>query len=163
MALKNKTIQLAYKRKKPRPTPVGTVSLTKQSFTDECDINSIMRKFQKTGALTHVSNHAENYGFATSEDFSSSMQLVAQATTMFEELPSSIRKQFNNEPGQFLDFVQDPANLEEMREMGLANQYSTNGEIPLTQPAQVQDKTKAQDVPPESVQKSSKDATISNE
>ena len=30
------------------------VSLTKQSFKDECDINNIMNKWVKNGILTHV-------------------------------------------------------------------------------------------------------------
>ena len=39
---------------------------------------------------------------------------------MFADLPSSIRTKFNNDPAQYLDFVQDPEKLEEMRELGLA-------------------------------------------
>ena len=90
------------------------------------------------------------------------MQIVATANSMFQDLPSSIRNQFQNDPGQFLDFVQDPENLEEMREMGLANQSSETAQ-PFTQPNQVPDQKASQEASQESVQKSSKDATISNE
>ena len=39
---------------------------------------------------------------------------------MFEELPSQIRKKFNNDPAQFLDFVQNENNKDALYEMGLA-------------------------------------------
>lgn len=95
--------------------------MTKQSFRDECDINKIMSKFQKTGAITHLQNNKSQYGFATSLDFTESMNIVAKAQTMFNELPSSIRSKFKNDPAAFLGFVQDESNADELVEMGLAN------------------------------------------
>ncbi len=92
---------------------------TKQSFTQECDINNIMAKYQKTGALAHVNKHQAQYGFATSEDFSQAMRTVTLAQQMFDDLPSSIRNKFNNNPGAFLDFVQDDENIDEARTLGL--------------------------------------------
>ncbi len=92
---------------------------TKQSMKDECDINKIMEKFQKTGALAHVNKHEAEYGFATSEDFASAMRTVTVAQEMFDDLPSSIRNRFGNNPGAFLDFVQDANNKKEGQELGL--------------------------------------------
>lgn len=92
---------------------------TKQSFKKECDINNIMAKFQKTGAITHVRDHGANYGFATSTDFHQAMNTVAKANEMFDALPSTIRSRFNGDPGAFLDFVQDPENEDEMRKLKL--------------------------------------------
>ncbi len=80
-----------------------------------------MARFLKTGAITHYAAHSEEYGDATQVDLLDAQLVVAQAQTMFEELPSNIRKKFENDPGKFLDFVQNPANLEEMQELGLAN------------------------------------------
>ena len=108
-------------------------TMTKQSFREECDINNIMAKFQVTGMATHINEHQPQYGFATSHQFFESMQIVAKANTMFEELPSSIRAKFRNDPAQFLDFVQDPNNAEELREMGLAKR--TEPQKPKTPPS----------------------------
>lgn len=94
-------------------------SMTKQSFKTECDINAIMKKFQKTGAITHYANNAGSYMDVPSGDLLDAQLIIANANTMFEELPSSIRKKFENDPGQFLDFVQNEDNLEEMYELGL--------------------------------------------
>lgn len=93
---------------------------TKQSFKKECDINFIMQKYQRSGAITHFATHAPQYGFADSHDLKAAMDIIATANTMYEELPSSIRKRFTT-PADFLDFVQDEKNLDEMRELGLAN------------------------------------------
>lgn len=92
---------------------------TKQSFKDECDINLIMAKFTKTGAINHVNTFGQTYGFANSIDFTEAMQLITTAQQMFDGLPSAIRTQFENDPSQFLDFVQDDDNTAEMQKMGL--------------------------------------------
>jgi len=97
------------------------VSLTKQSFTAECDINNIMRKYQKTGAIDHVNKHEASYGYATSHDFQEALEIIRTGQTMFDELPSSIRTKFENDPQKFLDFVQDNKNQAEMVELGLAH------------------------------------------
>ena len=96
-------------------------SITKQSEKDSCDINLIMAHYTKTGVLTHQRDHEAEYGYASSDTFNESMQIVAKGQSMFAELPSAIRSKFENNPAKFLDFVQDEGNLEEMQEMGLAN------------------------------------------
>lgn len=95
-------------------------TLTKQSFKDECNINLIMAKYQKSGAITHLQNHEGSYGFASAVDFTESMQIVTKANSMFADLPSSIRTKFENEPAKFLEFVQNPENAKELVELGLA-------------------------------------------
>ena len=108
------------KRRHPRvQVHFNQPSMTKQSFKDECNINKIMAKFQTTGALNHYAKHAPTYGDTTGVDYHDALNLVANANTMFEELPSSIRKRFDNDPEQFLKFVEDPKNADEMIELGL--------------------------------------------
>ena len=92
---------------------------TKQSFSQQCEINNIMARHQKTGALTHINQHQAQYGFATSNDFSESMRIVKTAQDMFNALPSNIRTRCANDPGQFLEFVQNPENEAEMQKLGL--------------------------------------------
>lgn len=110
------------KRKYPRVrTPVGTESLTKQSFKDEVNINKIMDRFQRTGAIDHYTNRSMEYGDTTAPDYLEANLIIAKANTMFEELPSSIRAKFENDPAKFLEFVQDDKNAEEMVYLGLTN------------------------------------------
>jgi len=80
-----------------------------------------MAKFQKTGAIAHVQNNQPQYGFASSESFHESMNIVTKAQSMFNDLPSSIRSKFKNDPAEFLEFVQNEDNADELVELGLAN------------------------------------------
>lgn len=96
-------------------------SMTKQSFAQETDVNWIVAQYQRTGVLAHRDVHEGNYGeFDHAVDFHEALNIVREAEELFMTVPSNIRNQFENDPGQFLAFVQDPANIEEMREMGLA-------------------------------------------
>lgn len=96
------------------------VSLTKQSFKDECDINVLMRRYEKTGLVDHVNTHQGNYGdFINAPDFHSAMNQIMAAEDMFMSLPSRIRARFANDPAAFLEFAQDPSNAEEMQSLGL--------------------------------------------
>lgn len=96
--------------------------LTKQSFKDECNINKIMDKFQKTGVISHYANHGPQYMEIAPGDFLDAQLVIAKAQTMFEELPSQVRKRFDNSPEQFLEFVQNPNNQEEAYKLGLASE-----------------------------------------
>ena len=107
-------------------------TVTKQSFKDDCDINLIMAKFVKTGVMTNIRDSEPEYGFASSDDFRESMEIVSKANSMFESMPSKIRNQFRNDPAQFLDFVQDSKNSDEMAEMGLT--IKSNNEKPSSLP-----------------------------
>lgn len=96
-------------------------SLTKQSFKDECDISNIMSKYQKTGLITHVKRHGGNYSdLSDVVDYHDAMNRIIKAQDAFNSLPSSIRAKFNNDPGQFVEFVSNPKNEKEMIELGLA-------------------------------------------
>lgn len=110
----------AYSKRTPVKLDTG-IGLTKQSHIKECDINNIMARYQKTGAISHMNNHASDYGFASSDDLHAALNTVNRANEMFNDLPSSIRTKFGNDPGLFLDFVQNPENMNEMVELGLAN------------------------------------------
>lgn len=80
-----------------------------------------MATYAETGIITHLNQNAPQYGDATGIDFQNSMELILHAQEQFEELPSHVRKFFNNDPGAFLDFAQDPSNHETMVELGLAS------------------------------------------
>ncbi|WNK12696.1 MAG: internal scaffolding protein [Microvirus sp.] len=100
-------------------------SLTKQSFKDECDINTILNKFQRTGVLDFVNKRAPHYGDVTGINFDDAMDRVIKGKAFFADLPSSIRDQFDNSPGEFFEFIADPANAEAMAELGLTAPSST--------------------------------------
>ena len=93
-------------------------SRTKQKFAKECDINNIMKRFQRDGALEHYAKHAGWYGEVPAVDLREALEVAERAKQVFEDLPSNVRKRVGDPVG-FLEFVQDPANEQEMIELGL--------------------------------------------
>lgn len=118
-----------------RPQLNTEPSMTKQSFKDEVNINNIMAKFQKSGAITHYAAHAPTYGDATGIELLDAQMIIINAQDMFDDLPSSIRKKFDNDPAKFLDFVQDENNHDEMVKLGLKETP-----IPIVQPIETDKK-----------------------
>lgn len=130
------TIIKPYGKKTKVSIDCGSVSLTKQSFVDECNINNILAKYQKTGAIDHANNHSPNYGYADSTSFTDAMQIIAKGTNMFNDLPSSLRTKFNHDPAEFLEFTQNPANEQEMADLGLiSSPYQPPFEVETTNEA----------------------------
>ena len=105
-------------------------SMTQQQFKDETNINNIMAKYRKDGIVTHLNTYQGQYGnFIGAADYQTALNRVIAAREMFEEIPADIRARFGNDPAAFLSFVQDPQNLEEMREMGLAPPEDRTGSL----------------------------------
>ena len=96
----------------------STPGRTKQSFKDECDVNVIMRRYERTGVLPTDGTEPQ-YGDATGADFQAAQLLVAEARSRFFALPARVRDRFENDPGTFLAFMEDDRNHAEAREMGL--------------------------------------------
>lgn len=82
-------------------------SLAMQAFKDECDINNIIARYVKTGVIDHVQKHGASYQDCSPVEFSEAMRLVVNAQAMFADLPAPVRAEFENEPEQFLAFVQN--------------------------------------------------------
>lgn len=97
-----------------------TVSLTKQSFRKESEINNILARYAKTGVIEHANKYEGHYGdFTNVTDYQTSLNAVYRAQEEFMSLPSSIRSEFKNDPAQFLAFVTDENNRDKAIEMGL--------------------------------------------
>lgn len=93
---------------------------TEQSHAKSCDINNIMSKVSKTGLLNHVNTMKGDYSdLGEAQDYHESLNIIRNAENSFNSLPSSIRTQFENDPQQFLEFVHDEDNHDQMVELGL--------------------------------------------
>lgn len=112
--------------------PGDDENLVQHSMQDECDINVIMKRYEKTGELTHLGGMAAQYGdFSDVTDYKTGMERIMEADALFMELPASIRDRFNNDPSKFVEFATDPKNLDKMREWGLAPALPTPPEPQL--------------------------------
>lgn len=104
---------------------------TKQSMKDECDVNRIISNYTKTGLLTPVTQDPGIYvDVSEVGDYKSALAQIDLAEGMFNQLPSTIRAKFRNDPAEFLDFASDETNKEEMIGMGLLpEEQDARGEI----------------------------------
>lgn len=94
-------------------------SLAQQHARDECDINTIVRRFGLTGELPNGVK-APRYGdFTEATDYHTSLNAVRAADAAFMQLPADIRTRFNNDAGAFVDFVSDDSNRAEAEKLGL--------------------------------------------
>ncbi|AXL15252.1 internal scaffolding protein [Microviridae sp.] len=100
-----------------------------RQFKDECDINTVMRKFEKSGVVTHINERSQDYiDLIGVEDYHTSMNLIIEAQNLFDSIPAKIRRKFNNSPAYFLEFVQNPENEEELIKMGFAKAIQGSSE-----------------------------------
>lgn len=91
---------------------------TKQSFREECDINTIMRRYQSTGVIDPRMFREGVFADATGQDYQEAMLFIADAKAQFLDLPAEIRSRFENNPSKLLDFVHDPKNRDEAVQLG---------------------------------------------
>ncbi len=102
------------------PTFCEGPSETKQSFQDETDINNVLAKYQKTGLIDHVRDHGGVYADMPGyDDFHHAMNVVTDAQQMFNDLPATVRRRFGNDPSEFLEFVADEGNRDELIKLGV--------------------------------------------
>lgn len=94
---------------------------TQQQFREECDINTIVRRFGITGQAPAPDRLPEYGDFSQVTDFFSAQLAVREATERFMTLPSSVRERFANDPQRLLEFVSDEENREEGIKLGLFN------------------------------------------
>lgn len=94
-------------------------SLTQQSFAEECDINTIVRRFGVTGELPSNIRMPLSSDFVGNLDFKDAMNAVVAARESFDEMPARVRARFHHDPGEFVAFCDDPENRAEALKLGL--------------------------------------------
>lgn len=97
-------------------------SRTRQEFAAECDINTIMARYEKTGVINHYNDGAPQYMDLASGpvDLMDAMSILHDAEASFMRLPAVVRKEFDNDVYRFVAFAEQDENLDQMREWGLA-------------------------------------------
>lgn len=118
----------AYTAKVKVTSAQGGVSRTKQAHKAECDINTILARYKKTGVIDFTQKHQAQYGDVTALDFQEAQFTVARANGMFAAMPSHLRARFDNDPYKFLAFVHDDRNRNEAEDLGLLKAKSETSE-----------------------------------
>ncbi|AXH75890.1 MAG: internal scaffolding protein [Microviridae sp.] len=99
----------------------GSPSLAKQSFADECDINTIVRNFGLTGQLPDNVTAPQYGDFEGIFDYQSALNAVIAAEDSFMAMPADLRARFHNSPQALLEFVSNDSNRDEAVKLGLVD------------------------------------------
>lgn len=97
---------------------------TQQHFKDECDINYLLRHYNEIPAPPPVFGDCTQYN-----DLQNCLDKVMAANDDFMSLPSDIRARFSNNPVDFFNFANNPANSEELINLGLAERRTSSLDV----------------------------------
>ena len=108
----------------PRKQYEAGEPIVEESHAATLDINYIVDKFTRTGVLDHNQQYGGQYGnFIAGDIYEIAQDAIAQANGIYESLPGAIRQQFPHGTAQFLDFINDPENAEEIEALGLTTDH----------------------------------------
>lgn len=130
-------------------------SLTQQHFKDECDVINIIKRHDRQGIIEHVHRGQARYGdFSEVKEYREALDLVRTAQDEFMQIPSDIRKKFDNDPGKFYEFVSNPDNKQELIDMGFIENPEVDelSSASTNTPDRALEPHKAQEVDQESTQ-----------
>jgi len=101
---------------------------TKQSFAEEADINTLIRRFGIDGPFPSGVRMPSFGDFSNVTSYQDALHVLRSAEQSFMALPAHVRSRFGNNPSAFVEFCDDPSNRAEALKMGLV-------EAPLPSPA----------------------------
>ncbi|WNK15029.1 MAG: internal scaffolding protein [Microvirus sp.] len=93
-----------------------------QSQKEEADINTIVKRFGLTGELPQGIRMPQYGDFLHVTDYQSALNAVLLAEESFDQLPWELKKRFNNDPEEFVNFCVDGKNYEEAVKLGLVKE-----------------------------------------
>jgi len=96
------------------------VSRAKQSHKEECDINTIVRRFgvgrdMPSGVRPPMFGDFDGVG-----NYQDALNVLLDSQRSFAQMPALVRERFANDPGRFMDFCSDDRNYDEAVKLGLA-------------------------------------------
>lgn len=95
-------------------------SMTQQDDAKGCDINIIVKQFTKSGQLPQIQETPLGGDFTNALDFRACQDKLKEANDAFLLVPAHIRKRFNNDAAEYIQFASNEENLDELRKLGLA-------------------------------------------
>ena len=106
--------------REPVYAPIGEFSMTQTQFKDECNINSIMKKYHQGFAITHLNKQVPEWGdFGGVTNMQDALDLVREGETEFMAMNSSVRAAANHDPVQFIEMMGSDEGQQELHAAGL--------------------------------------------
>lgn len=117
-----KSTEANFEKRRPFAIYDWGPSLTKQSFADECNINSICKKFGLTGHERAVPLNGRPFFYgdvASAPSYREAVSVVATVRNRFSFLPAELRDRFKNNPEVLLEWMSKEENRAEAIKLGL--------------------------------------------
>lgn len=131
-------------------TKVGKRSLTKQSFADATNPNTIVAQYKRTGVVNHITQGQGIYGnFDQFESLQGALIQVESMWKEFESLGARVRDEADNDPLVFAQMLESEEGSERLVVAGLQISDPETGEI--RQPKPPEEVVEAVTPPPEEV------------
>lgn len=100
-------------------TEVSSETIVQQHLKSQCDINKVLERWLKTGFLDHEKKVNAQYADVSNLDYRYALDTTIRAEESFMSLPSRLRRDFDNDPAQFLEWMQSDVDIEKKQEFGL--------------------------------------------
>lgn len=99
----------------------GESVLVEQSHSQEVDINNIIKRHGgKVELIASTANvQALRFDDNPNNDFQEVMNMLIKGKQSFESLPSEVRRHFGNNVAEFMDYVRNPDNSDQLIAWGL--------------------------------------------
>lgn len=94
-------------------------SRTVQDEAEDADINVLVKRFGLLGAIKPLDRIPINEDFEGVFNYQDALDKLRAADDQFMTLPAEVRRRFDHDPGEFIEFCSNPANLPELEKMGL--------------------------------------------
>jgi phage internal scaffolding protein len=94
-------------------------TLAQQHFKDECDINNIVNQFIRTGTQPIPADLSHYGDFSGVNDYHSAMNSIIASEDAFMALPATLRAEFENDPAQLIEFLNNSENYDRAVELGI--------------------------------------------
>ena len=115
-----KVIERVHARRKRVYTINNEPSMTDQSQADDCDVNLVMNRVLKTRDESILKRKQGFYAEVSEfRDLGTHLMQVQEAQEAFMALPAELRRKFNNNPVEMIEFLDDPSKIEESITLGL--------------------------------------------
>lgn len=97
---------------------------TEQHHKKSCDVNQILDRYRRVNGRDLVKDFrgftsGNFYDTTEVPELRDALDRYQRADDAFMSLPANIRKQFDHDPMQLLEFVKNPKNLDEAIKLGL--------------------------------------------
>lgn len=107
-------------------------SRTQQQFAESANIKNIVDRIKRGVMPIGQTRPPLNIDHTQVKPYHEALNLVTEIKQNFLKQPAKIRERFQNDPAKMLEFLEDPKNMAQAIDLGLATPTEEAKEAPIT-------------------------------